>query len=335
MIVVTGACGFIGSHLVQRLLSDGLSVRGVDCFTDYYPRADKLANLAAIGEPPGFTFAEVDLSDAPLDDLVEGSDVVVHLAAEPGVRASWGRGFRSYLTHNVLATHRLLDAVVRMGVPRVVLASSSSVYGTAESLPTVEHATLMPISPYGVTKHACEALAAAYASQWGVSVTILRYFTVYGPRQRPDMAIRRFIHAALTGAPVELYGAGDHVRDFTYVADVVEATARVALDDVPGTFNVGSASPVSIREMITTIEHIVGRSVPIVTRPSVKGDARGTSACIDRAVAAFGFQPTVSLHEGIEAETAWLAEHLERPAARTLQRVTTASTDEVVENVAG
>ena len=243
-IVLTGAAGFIGSHLGERLVAEGNEVIGIDAFTDFYERSAKEANLARLLATPGFELVEADLRDDDIDDQLDGADVIVHLAAQPGVRDSWGRGFDVYVGHNVLATQRVLDAAVRRGVDRVVFASSSSIYGAAESLPTPEEVAPLPISPYGVTKVTGESLLNAYG-RLGISYAALRFFTVYGPRQRPDMAIRRFISAALTGDPEPLFGTGRQQRDFTYVGDIVDATTRIIETGAEGAFNLGGANPIA------------------------------------------------------------------------------------------
>jgi nucleoside-diphosphate-sugar epimerase len=303
--VVTGAAGFIGSQLSERLVSEGVQITGIDAFTDFYERPAKEGNLTALRGAPGFRLIEADLRTDDVDEHIDGADVIVHLAAQPGVRDSWGQGFEVYVGHNVLATQRVLDAAVRRGVNRVVFASSSSIYGAAETLPTYEAISPRPISPYGVTKLAGESLLGAYR-QLGISSAALRYFTVYGPRQRPDMAIRRFITAALTGDPVPLFGTGAQQRDFTFVGDIVEATARVVETGVEGAFNVGGANPIALNDLLDLIESVVGRPVPLDRRPALAGDPPSTSAAIDRASEAFGYEPKVGLAEGIAREAEWL-----------------------------
>jgi nucleoside-diphosphate-sugar epimerase len=310
-VVVTGAAGFIGSQLSERLVADGVEVTGIDAFTDFYERSAKEANLATLSGADGFGLVEADLRTDALDRHLEGADAVVHLAAQPGVRDSWGQSFDVYVGHNVLATQRVLDAAVRTGVTRVVFASSSSIYGAAETLPTYEAISPLPISPYGVTKLAGESLLGAYR-QLGISTAALRYFTVYGPRQRPDMAIRRFIAAALTGEPVPLFGTGAQRRDFTFVSDVVEATARVVETGVEGAFNVGGANPIALNDLVGVIERVVGRPVPLDRRAALAGDPPSTSAAIGRASQAFGYEPKVGLPEGIARAAEWLEGELSR-----------------------
>ena len=317
-IVLTGAAGFIGSHLGERLVAEGNEVIGIDAFTDFYERSAKEANLARLLATPGFELVEADLRDDDIDDQLDGADVIVHLAAQPGVRDSWGRGFDVYVGHNVLATQRVLDAAVRRGVDRVVFASSSSIYGAAESLPTPEEVAPLPISPYGVTKVTGESLLNAYG-RLGISYAALRFFTVYGPRQRPDMAIRRFISAALTGDPVPLFGTGRQQRDFTYVGDIVDATTRIIETGVEGAFNLGGANPIALNDLLDVIEDVVGRPVPLDRRPGLAGDPPSTSASITRAAEAFGYSPKVRIAEGIAREKEWLESVLAvEPSARAV-----------------
>jgi UDP-glucuronate 4-epimerase len=310
-VIVTGAAGFIGSQLSEHLVADGVEVTGIDAFTDFYERPVKEANLTTLAGSDGFRLVEADLRSDALDRHLEGADAIVHLAAQPGVRDSWGQSFDVYVGHNVLATQRVLDAAVRTGVTRVVFASSSSIYGAAETLPTYEEISPLPISPYGVTKLAGESLLGAYR-QLGISTAALRYFTVYGPRQRPDMAIRRFIAAALTGEPVPLFGTGAQRRDFTFVDDVVEATARVVETGVEGAFNVGGANPIALNDLLGVIERVVGRPVPLDRRAALAGDPPSTSAAIGRASRAFGYEPKVGLPEGIARAAEWLEGELSR-----------------------
>jgi nucleoside-diphosphate-sugar epimerase len=306
--LVTGAAGFIGSHLSGALLDRGAEVVGIDCFTDYYPRPMKEANLDANRSRDGFTFIETSIQDADLAALLEGVSHVFHLAAQAGVRKSWGRDFQVYTSHNVDATQRLLEACVNRPIHRFVYASSSSLYGDNVSIPMREDALPQPVSPYGVTKLAAEQLGYLYHVNHGVPTTALRYFTVYGPRQRPDMAFHRFIRASIDGAPITLYGDGEQTRDFTYVADAVAATIGAGDRGVPGrAYNVGGGSRVSMNQVIEIIGRIAGRPLEVRREAAQKGDMRDTYADTSLARADLGFAPSVSLEQGIEAEYRWLS----------------------------
>ena len=233
-VVVTGAAGFIGSHLTERLLANGHDVVGIDCFTDYYDRDLKEKNLEPSRAHARFTFAEIDLVDADLKPALDGAAIVYHLAGQPGVRPSWGNQFDQYVRDNVIATQRLLECLKGNPIQRFVFAGSSSVYGDAEMFPTKESALPRPVSPYGVTKLAAEHLTHLYTQNFGIPAVSVRYFTVYGPRQRPDMAFARFMEALSDGEEIEVYGDGEQTREFTYVSDAVEGTIRAAGADVVG-----------------------------------------------------------------------------------------------------
>jgi UDP-glucose 4-epimerase len=309
-VVVTGAAGFIGSHLAGALLDHGFEVTGIDALTASYALADKRANLAALSGRPGFELVEGDLGTLELDRLLAGADVVFHQAAQAGVRASWGLDFDVYVRDNVIATQRLLEACVRCDVPRLVAASSSSVYGDAPTYPTTEESITRPVSPYGVTKLASEHLCLAYAQLDSSSLTVatLRYFTVYGPRQRPDMAFRRFLQAVYAGQPITIYGDGEQTRDFTFVDDAVRAnllamTAPFRAEPV----NVGGGRRVTLNEVLDLIGRITGRRVRIIRAPSQPGDARHTGADGARAEALLGYKPEVDLEAGLALEAAWVA----------------------------
>lgn len=306
--VVTGAAGFIGSHLVRGLLDRGFDVLGVDCFTDYYPRPLKEANLDVNRARKGFSFLEARLQDADLGQVLEGATHVFHLAAQAGVRKSWGSDFRVYTSNNVDASQQLLEACVGRPLHRFVYASSSSLYGDNVSIPMREDALPQPVSPYGVTKLAAEQLCHLYHVNHGVPTTSLRYFTVYGPRQRPDMAFNRFIHASLEGRPVTLYGDGEQTRDFTFVADAVAATMAAGDRGVPGrAYNVGGGSRVSMNQVLDIIGRVAGRPLEVRREPAQKGDMRDTYADTTLARADLGFAPSVTLEQGIEAEYRWLS----------------------------
>ncbi len=308
--LVTGVAGFIGSHLAERLLADGWQVIGVDCFTDYYARSIKEQNLAAFRRHPRFTFVEGDLVTADLAAWVAGVDVIFHQAGQAGVRASWGTNFEVYTHHNVLATQRLLEAVKGRRLHRFVFASSSSIYGDVQALPITEDTLPHPVSPYGVTKLAAEHLCSLYWSGLGVPTVSLRYFTVYGPRQRPDMAFHKFIRAMLRDEPLPLYGDGEQTRDFTFVADVIEANLR-AVDAPPGrVFNISGGSRVTVNQVIATLEELVGRPARVHRYGWQAGDQRHTWADSSAAAQVLGFVPQVNLHDGLAAEVAWLKSQL-------------------------
>jgi nucleoside-diphosphate-sugar epimerase len=306
--LVTGAAGFIGSHLTGALLDRGAEVTGIDCFTDYYARELKEANLDATRSRPGFAFVEARLQDADLGALLDGVTHVFHLAAQAGVRKSWGTDFRIYTDNNVDASQQLLEACVGRPLHRFVYASSSSLYGDRVSIPMREDALPQPLSPYGVTKLAAEQLCYLYYVNHGVPTTSVRYFTVYGPRQRPDMAFNRFIRAALSQVPITLYGDGEQTRDFTFVTDAVAATVAAGERGVPGrAYNVGGGSRVSVNHVLDIIGRLAGRPLDVRREPAQKGDMRDTYADTTLARADLGFAPAVSLEEGIEAEYRWLS----------------------------
>jgi UDP-glucose 4-epimerase len=306
--LVTGAAGFIGSHLTGGLLDRGFEVVGIDCFTDYYPRPIKEANLAHNRDRAGFAFIETSIQDADLSALLEGVTHVFHLAAQAGVRKSWGRDFRIYTENNVDASQQLLEACVGRPLHRVVYASSSSLYGDNVTIPMREDALPQPVSPYGVTKLAAEQLCYLYHVNHGVPTTSVRYFTVYGPRQRPDMAFNRFIQASLDGRPITLYGDGEQTRDFTFVKDAVAATMAAGDRGVPGrAYNIGGGSRVTVNHVLEIIGRIAGKPLDVRREPVQKGDMRDTYADTTLARADLGFLPTVTLEEGIEAEYRWLS----------------------------
>ncbi|MEV5378251.1 NAD-dependent epimerase/dehydratase family protein [Streptomyces nondiastaticus] len=298
--LVTGAAGFIGSHLCAHLLACGDTVTGIDSFTDFYDPARKEHNLRTLTGSPGFSLHRADLLTADLAPLVAGADAVYHLAGQPGVRPSWGAEFPLYTSRNVLATQVLLEAVRQHPVGKFVYASSSSVYGNAPACPTAETVLPRPVSPYGITKLAGEHLCELYRQTFGVPAVSLRLFTVYGPRQRPDMALARLLHAASSGAPFPLYGDGEQTRDFTYVHDAVTAMREAARSAFTGIANLGGGSPVSMKQAISTVENIVG-PVEILPLPTGPGDARHTSADITVATRELGYRPRTTLHEGILA----------------------------------
>jgi nucleoside-diphosphate-sugar epimerase len=306
--LVTGAAGFIGSTLSDALTTRGAEVIGLDCFTDYYPREIKESNLAPLHKRPNFSFIEDQLQTVALDPILDGVTHIFHLAAQAGVRKSWGRDFLTYTTNNVDATQRLLEAVKDRPLERFVYASSSSVYGDNVAIPMREDAMVQPVSPYGVTKLAAEHLCLLYAVNYGVPTVSLRFFTVYGPKQRPDMGFHRFIRAALTGQPIALFGDGEQTRDFTFVDDIVSALiAAGERGQVGGVYNVGGGSRVSINDVLAIIERVTGRTLDIRREPAQKGDMRDTFADTTRAKTDLGFAPSTSLEQGLRAEAEWLS----------------------------
>jgi len=294
--VVTGAAGFIGSHLAEALQEQGHDVVGIDCFTDYYDLQVKAENARALD------VRRLDLAEDELD--FDGLDGVFHLAGQPGAR-SFGTVFGDYVRRNLLATQRVFEAAAATRV-RVVFASSSSIYGDAEAYPTPEETTPAPLSPYGVTKLGCEHLARAYATSFGLDVVVLRYFTVYGPRQRPDMAIARIVEALASGGVYELYGDGSNSRSFTYVGDAVEATIA-AMDGGAGTYNVGGGDEASFLEVIAMLERISGRALAVRRAPAAAGDVRRTRADVSRIERDLGWRPRVGLEDGLHAQWKWAA----------------------------
>jgi nucleoside-diphosphate-sugar epimerase len=306
--LVTGCAGFIASHLSEHLLRQGAEVIGIDAFTDYYPRPLKEANLAVLTSQPRFRFIEATLQDVDLARLLDGVTHIFHLAAQAGVRKSWGKDFQHYTVNNIEATQRLLEACVgRASLERLVYASTSSVYGDNAPIPMKEDQYLQPLSPYGVTKLAAEHLCMLYVANHRVPCTALRYFTVYGPRQRPDMAFHRFLKAGHYGEPIVLYGDGEQTRDFTFVLDAAAATAQAGQTGVPGrVYNIGGGSRVSVNHVLTLIEKIVGKPLHVRREPPQKGDMRDTYADTSLAQADLGFRPQTTLEQGLAAEYAWL-----------------------------
>ena len=299
-VLITGVAGFIGSHLAERLVDSGASVVGTDGFTTYYDPALKRRNIEDLARSERFRLVEGNLRDLELSDLLAGVDVVYHLAGQPGVRRSWGREFEIYLDENLLATQLLLEAVRDKSVRRFVFASSSSVYGDAERLPTRESDTPLPVSPYGVTKLACEHLCHLYFSRFGVPTVRLRYFTVFGPRQRPDMAFTRFIEAATEDREIEVFGDGLQSRDFTYVDDAVIATIAASSQGRPGeVYNVAGGSQATLLEVIEILGELLGRNVSMRELPPAPGDVRHTGADITKAQGDLGYEPRTRFREGL------------------------------------
>ena len=318
-VVVTGAAVYIGSHLVDWLLADGCEVVGVDSFEDYYPRPYKEANLVGAHSSDRFTLVTDNLlalasgdgaggGDSRLAALLADADCVVHLAAQAGVRASWGRSFRIYTENNVLATQLVLEACREAGVPKLVYASSSSVYGDTDQLPMREDANCRPVSPYGVTKLAGEQLCRLYYRNHGVPTVSLRFFTVYGPRQRPDMAFHIFLRALLEGRPLEIYGEGNQTRDFTFVSDIVEGIVLAMQGRDGAVYNLGGGSRVTLLEAIRTLESASGCKAQVKGESVQAGDVKHTWADLSLATDELGYAPQVLLDEGLRREAEWLRE---------------------------
>ena len=306
--LVTGAAGFIGSHLVDQLLAGGAHVVGIDCFTDFYARELKDANLAAAQRHDRFTLVENRLQAADLDDLLRDATHVFHLAAQAGVRKSWGLDFPVYTACNIEATQMLLEACARTELSKLVFASSSSVYGAVTETPMREAHRPQPVSPYGVSKLAAEHLCYLYWVAHRVPTVSLRYFTVYGPRQRPDMAFNRFLRAMLAGTPVTLYGDGEQTRDFTFVGDAVSAAIAAADRGEPGSvYNIGGGARVSVNRVLEVMAACTGTRFRVERHPAQKGDVRDTHADTTAARRALGFAPATSLEAGIEAEHQWIS----------------------------
>jgi nucleoside-diphosphate-sugar epimerase len=298
--MVTGCAGFVGSTLCDTLLAEGCEIAGIDAFTDYYPRERKEAAIAAARSHPAFELTEHDLGGGPPPaSTLEGVEGIFHLAARPGVRASWGTGFEAYVHDNVLATHKIAEAAAERGL-RLVFASSSSVYGDALAYPTREDATPAPVSPYGVTKLTCEHLLRAQARNFELDYVGLRYFTVYGPRQRPDMAFARIVGAVADGSTFDVYGDGSQSRDFTYVDDAVAATI-LAMQKAPSgaVYNVGGGSEATLRESVGMVEDLSGRTLAVSYANTAAGDVRRTQADTSRIKAEVGWEPRVDLRQGL------------------------------------
>lgn len=305
--VVTGCSGFIGSHLTQSLLGSGWSILGLDSFAPTYNTMQRRQLVETMSSSADFEFIEGNINEVDLRPYLDGADVVFHLAARPGVRASWA-DFAVASEANILATQRVLDSLIGAHDTKLVFASSSSVYGMAAGFPTVEDVALSPISPYGVTKAACEALVTAYASQSGINAASLRFFTVYGPRQRSDMAFTKWIRAAFSGDTLYVYGDGSATRDFTYVGDVVAATIAVAESDLKGheVFNVAGGSPANLVDTLELIEELVGRDISVEYVERAKGDPHRTGGDTTHLQEKTGWAPEWSLRDGLSAQVEWI-----------------------------
>jgi UDP-glucose 4-epimerase len=316
--IVTGAAGFIGSRLSRRLLEEGRDVVGIDCFTNYYPRWIKARNVAPLLAGRRFRLIEKDLNELPLRRLLRGAEAVFHLAAQAGVRASWGRSFETYIRHNIAATQRLLEAAKDAGGPKIVSASSSSVYGLTPDLPMTEGSPLFPLSPYGVTKLAAEDLAFLYFKNFGLPTVSLRFFTVYGPGQRPDMAFHKFFKAIREGREITVYGDGRQTRDFTYIDDIVDALLAALRAGTPGeVYNIGGGHRERLDRLFPVLEDITGRPVRIRWAERQKGDVPDTHAAIDKARRDLGYAPKTALGEGLAREWEYIQNLYGRRSARS------------------
>jgi len=306
-MIVTGAAGFIGSHLSERLVEQGHDVTGIDCFLDYYPKHIKEANLEKLIQSKRFTFLEQDLLEVSWPKYLNGAHTFFHVAAQAGVSASWGKNFVIYTKNNIDTTQKILEESKGFELNRFVFASTSSVYGDTDEIPMRETAMLKPISPYGVTKLAAEGLCYLYWKNFGVPAVCLRYFTVYGPRQRPDMAFYKFLLAALEDRTITIFEDGNQTRDFTYIDDIVEGTIAAGLKGKPGViYNLGGGSRTSVNEVIQTLQEITGKPISFRFGEKQKGDMRDTFASTERAYAELGYRPAVSLKEGLLREYEWL-----------------------------
>jgi nucleoside-diphosphate-sugar epimerase len=309
-ILVTGAAGFIGSHLCEKLLKEGNSVHGIDCLTDFYSKDIKRANISKLLPNKHFLFSERDILD--LTEIDNETEYVFHLAAQAGVRTSWGKDFIAYTQNNVLATQHLLELSKEHGkLKKIIYSSSSSIYGDAKSYPTKESSTPQPISPYGVTKLAGEHLCLLYNKNYGIPVVSLRYFTVFGPRQRPDMAFHRFICSILKGESLTIFGDGEQSRDFTYVDDAVNANfLAMSKKTKSAVFNIGGGNYATVNEVITVLEKCIGSSAQVIHQSKEKGDVRNTRADIARAEEELDFHPSVDLEFGLRQEISWIKSSL-------------------------
>jgi nucleoside-diphosphate-sugar epimerase len=307
--LITGVAGFIGSTLAEKLVRENHTVTGIDSFEDYYPEAVKRQNIATVRNNPNFRFVECDVAHIP-DELLKDVEVVFHLAGQPGVRGSWGESFQIYVRNNIMASQILLERLKTVpSLKKIVYASSSSVYGNNIPLPFSESATLRPSSPYGITKLAAEHLFAAYSATWNVPVVCLRYFTVYGPRQRPDMAFHLFLRAGMLQQKLPVFGDGSQTRDFTFVDDIVRATMHAATCTSPESctiLNIGSGKRIPLMQVLDIINSVVGHSCAQVHTGTVKGDMKDTYADISRAERILGYHPEVELADGIHEQYRWM-----------------------------
>lgn len=310
--LVTGAAGFIGSTLSKQLLSEGHNVLGIDNFSDYYSSELKFANIANL-DSDSFELIRADLNDINLDEYVKDVDYIFHLAGQPGVRSSWGTSFGTYIAHNVMATQKLLEASMKSAnLKKFIYASSSSVYGEASRYPCSETDITNPLSPYGVTKLAGENLCTLFGRNFGLPTVSLRYFTVYGPGQRPDMAFTRFLRAGLRDEEIHIYGSGQQIRDFTFISDVVRANLLAAESAcIPGSvFNVAGGTNVSVSEVLDIVEQLLGHPLKVHKTKSIPGDVSQTGGSIEKISSDLGWKPEVQLVQGLDAQRLWVINSL-------------------------
>jgi len=305
--LVTGAAGFIGSHLCRRLLKEGEEVVGIDCFTDYYARDIKEGNLLPLLAHNRFQFIDQDINEIEISPLMESTDTIFHLAAQAGVRASWGEDFSIYTRNNIEASQRLLEASRKTPLHKFIYASSSSVYGACPELPMQETSPLHPFSPYGVSKLAAEHLCGLYFQNYGVPTVSLRFFTVYGPGQRPDMAFHKFLKAQLESSSISVYGDGTQTRDFTYIDDIISGIFSAREHGQPGeVYNLGGGNRKKLNAIFPILERITGKKTIIERENTQKGDVPHTFASIEKAQRDLGFSPRVPVEEGLEEEWRWI-----------------------------